>query len=174
MDANPEMPKEFNTLEDFMEAARSITLPGTGFISHMTEKGANNIFLRVDLEDGTYIVKNLVINRWHNNVNSIFNGDNVLDPHKDTMDILDPNVGSYPNAFVIVKQKDLENFLFLMKNMQGTSKEYAQLQKYFVSRSNPKFWEVFDWFQEYFYKIDPIEAGLYDLNRYAKTPWGTY
>lgn len=174
MDAIPEMPQEFNSMEDFMQAARSITLPGTGFISHMTEKGANNILLRIDLEDGSHIVKNLVINRWHNNVNSIFNGDEVLDSQKDTMDILEPNVGSYPNAFVIVKQKDVKNFLLLMKNMKGTSAEYAQLQNYFISRSDPKFWEVFDWFQDYFYKIDPIEAGLYDLNRYAKTPWGNH
>lgn len=167
----PEMPKEFKSVEDFQEAARSITLAGTGFISNMTESGANNIFLRVDLDDGTHIVKNLVINRWHNNVNSIFNGENVLDPKKDTMDILEPSVGSYPNAFVVIKQKDLKNFLYLMKYMSGTSEEYAQLQNYFISRSNPKFWEIFDWFQDYFYKIDPIEAGLYDLNRYAKTPW---
>ena len=171
-DPIPTMPKQFQCIKDFQEAVRSITLPGTGFISTMTNKGANNIFLRIDIDDGTYIVKNLIINRWHNNVNSLFNGDEVLDPKKDTMDILDASIGSYPNAFVIVKQKDLKEFLYLMKNMTGTDKEYSKLQTFFISRSDPKFWEVFDWFQEYYYKKSPIDAGLYDLNRYAKTPWG--
>jgi len=171
-DPIPQMPKKFKTVADFQEAARSITLPGTGFITTMTQKNANNIFVRIDLEDGTHIVKNLVINRWHNNVNSLFNGDDVLDPQKDTMDILEPNIGSYPNAFGIIKEKDLEAFLYLMKNMKPTDEDYALLQSFFISRSDPRFWEVFDWFQDYFYEISPIDAGLYDLNRYAKTPWG--
>ncbi|MBN2816315.1 MAG: fatty acid cis/trans isomerase [Campylobacterales bacterium] len=167
----PKMPKEFTTLADFEEGARSITLAGSGFITTMTDKGANNIFVRIDLDDGTYIVKNLVINRWHNNVNSLFNGDEVLDASKDTMDILDASIGSYPNAFAVVKQDKLANFLELMKNMQGSDAEYKELQSFFISRSNPKFWEVYDWFVNYFYTIDPVNAGLYDLNRYAKTPW---
>jgi len=167
----PQMPKDFQTRADFEEASRTLTLPGTGFITTMTQKGANNIFIRIDLDDGTHIVKNLVINRWHNNVNSLFNGNEVLDPNRDTMDIIDASLGSYPNAFGIVKQKDLKKFLLLMKNMRGTDEEYKELQSYFISRSNPKFWNVYDWFVDYFYKIDPINAGLYDLNRYAKTPW---
>ena len=167
----PKLPKTFATQADFIEAARSITLEGSGFITTMTDKGANNIFIRIDLEDGSHLVKNLVINRWHNNVNSIFNGDEVLDANKDTMDILEASVGSYPNAFGIITQEELPAFLELMKSMSGTDEEFKQLQGYFISRSNPKFWEVYDWFVEYFYSIDPINAGLYDLNRYAKTPW---
>jgi len=169
----PKMPKVFQSRADFTQAVRSLTLPGTGFITSMTDSGANNIFLRIDLDDGTHIVKNLIINRWRDNVNSLFNGSEVLDPKKDTLDILDASIGSYPNAFAIVKQKDLKEFLFLMKNMSGTDKEYKRLQYFFISRSNPEFWEIADWFEEYFYKKDPINAGLYDLNRYARTPWET-
>ncbi len=29
-----------------------------------------------------------------------------------------------------------------------------------------RFWETYDWFQEYFNKDEPINAALYDLNRY--------
>ncbi len=168
-----EMPKQFNTRDDFVQAVRSITLPGSGFITTVTDHEANNILLRVDLDDGTFIVKNLIINRWHNNVNSLFNGSDVLDPSKNTMDILDANIGSYPNVFAIVKQKDLEKFLYLMKYMKGEPLEYKELQKYFISRSDKNFWEVFDWFQNYFYQIQPIDAGLYDLNRYARIPWNS-
>jgi len=168
----PIMPKSFKTRADYMEGARCITRPGSGFISRMTDSGANNIFIRIDLSDGTHIVKNLIINRWRDNVSSLFNGKEVLDSSKDTMDILDASIGSYPNVFVIVKGKDFPKFLDLMKNMKGTIDEYHELQKFFISRSDKDFWKYYDWFQDYFYKIQPIEAGLYDLNRYAKTPWG--
>ena len=167
----PKMPKEFHSKADFVEGARSITLPGTGFITSMTDNGANNIFLRIDMEDGSHIVKNLIINRWHDNVNSLFNGDNVLNPAKDTMDIIDERTGSYPNVFVVVKQKDLARFLYLMKYMKGTLEEYKELQHYFISRSDENFWEVFDWFQKNYTENEPIESGMYDLNRYARTPW---
>ncbi len=169
----PKMPKHFKSEADFIEGARSITLPGSGFITFMTDSGANNIFLKVNIPNAAPIVKNLVINRWHDNVNSLFNGANVLDASKDTMDIVDFSVGSYPNAFVVVDFKDLPDFMNLMKNMSGTNAEIKRLKKYFISRSDPEFWKVFDWFNEEFQRRDPINAGLYDLNRYARVPWSS-
>ena len=167
----PQMPQKFEKESDFVEGARSITLAGSGFITFMTDRGANNMFLRINMPDGTYIAKNLVINRWHDNVNSLFNGEDVLDASKDTMDILDFSIGSYPNAFIIVDLADLADFMDLMKNMTGTDSEIKRLKKYFISRSNPHFWEIFDWFNEEFKRRDPINAGMYDLNRYARTIW---
>jgi hypothetical protein len=165
------LPKSYDSLEDYMQAARAITLPGSGFISTMTDRGANNIFLRVDMPDGTYMTKNLVINRWHDNVNSLFGEETTLNPKKDTMDILEESIGSYPNVFVIVKFKDLANFLNLMKNMSGSDADIEQLKKYFISRSDKDFWKVYDWFQKHFNETQDIKSGLYDLNRYARTPW---
>ena len=166
-----EMPKHYDDHDDYREAARAITLAGSGFISFMTDSHANNIFLRIKLKDGSYKTSFIVINRWHDNVSSLFNGSEVLDPSKDTMDILDMSAGSYPNAFVHVDIENLEDFLDLMKNMKGEEKDFVRMKKYFISRSNPKFWEIFDWFQEDLYKKDPLNAGLLDLNRYARTVW---
>jgi len=45
------------------------------------------------------------------------------------------------------------------------------MKKYFISRSDKDFWKIYDWFQKRFYEQEPIKAGLYDLNRYARTPW---
>jgi len=168
---NPTMPKEYKTVEDYMQAARAITLPGSGFISYMTDRGANNIFLRIDMPDGTYVTRNLIINRWHDNVDSLFDEEDRLNPQKDTMDILDKNIGSYPNVFLIVKFKDLKNFLKLMKNTTGSDEDIAEMKKYFVSRSDKRFWKIYDWFQEHLNKEEPVRAGLYDLNRYARRPW---
>ena len=171
MDPQPKMPKVYRSVEDYMQAARAISLPGSGFISYMTDRGANNIFLRIDMPDGTFITRNLVINRWHDNVNSLFDEEGRLNPKKDTMDILDQNIGSYPNVFVVVKFEDLADFLDLMKYTSGSSSDIKRMKKYFISRSDKDFWNIYMWFQEHFYEKDPIQAGLYDLNRYARTPW---
>ncbi|MEA1982396.1 MAG: fatty acid cis/trans isomerase, partial [Campylobacterota bacterium] len=167
----PQMPKEFHSYKDYQQAARSITMAGSGFITYMTDKYANNIFLRIKLQDGSYKTSYLIINRWHDNVSSLFNGDEVLDSSKDTMDILNISAGSYPNVFVDVDIENLEDFLDLMKNMKGQESDFVRLKKYFISRSNPKFWEIFDWFGAHEYRVDPLNAGLLDLNRYARTVW---
>ena len=167
------LPESFEGVEDYIQAARAVSLPGSGFVRFMTDRGANNMLLRINMPDGSYITKDLVINRWHDNVNSLFLEDANLDPTKDTMDILDRFVGSYPNVFIVIDFKDLAHFIELMKNMRGTDAETAQLKKYFISRSDPKFWEYYDWFQKEFDKQQGIEAGLYDLNRYARLPWSS-
>jgi len=172
-ESKPPMPKVLDGYDKFFQAARSITAPGDGFITYMTDSGANNLFIRIALNDGSFIVKNLVINRWHDNVNSLFAGSSFLDASKDTMDILDFSVGSYPNAFILVEEDDLEDFLKLMKSMDGKDEDIVKLKKYFVSRSNKDFWKVFDWFSKRYKEKFPIESGLYDLNRYARTSWGS-
>jgi len=167
----PKMPKVLKTTADYITAARASSLAGSGFISHMTDRGANNIFLRIDMPDGTFITKNLVINRWHDNVNALFNEESRLNSKKDTMDILDRSIGSYPNVFVVVKFENLADFLDVMKNMNGSDTDITRLKKYFISRSDKDFWKVYEWFQAHFDKEEPIRSGLYDLNRYARSPW---
>ena len=58
------MPKSYKSAADYIQAARSITLPGSGFVRFMTDKGANNLLLRIDMPDGSHIAKELVINRY--------------------------------------------------------------------------------------------------------------
>ena len=165
------LPKHYNSMQNYMQAAKAVSVAGSGFISHMTDRGANNIYLRIDMPDGTFYRKSLIINRWHDNVNSLFNEESTLNATKDTMDILDGSIGSYPNVFVIVKYKDLADFLQLMKEYDGTPQNLQKLKKYFISRSDKDFWKIYDWFQKDFTTTEPLKAGLYDLNRYARTPW---
>ena len=126
----PKIPKKLKTMQEFIQAARATSLAGSGFISTMTDSGANNIFLRIDMPDG-----------------------------------------SYPNVFVVVKFKDLPDFIDLMKHSKATDSDIKRMKKYFISRSDKDFWKIYDWFQADFYKKEPLKGGLYDLNRYARTPW---
>jgi len=169
-DKPPKMPKEFKTLEDIRDGARSLTAPGTGFISHVTDNGVNTMMVRVELDNGSSGIFTLVINRWHDNVNSLFNGEQV-DPEKDTIDFVKGYVGSYPNMFAQVHYKNLPDFFDLLNNFDGSDEYEAKIAKYFVGRDDENFWETFDWFQNDFNKSDPLNAGLYDLNRYFRYGW---
>ena len=170
-DAPIVMPKEFKTMKDYMQAMRSITRSGNNFVRFVTDHKANLIFVRVAMPDGSYRVKYLVINRWHDNVSSMFFEEGTLNPKKDTMDILDESIGSYPNAFALIDFKDLGDFLALMKNYDGSELQSNRLKKYFISRSDNRFWNVYDWFQNHYDKKEPVRAGLYDLNRYSSKVW---
>jgi len=160
------MPKHFKSVEDIKNAARSLTAPGTGFIRLATGDDINTMFVRVVMPNGNDFVYTIVVNRWHDNVNSLFGEEDRLDSSKDTIDFIPGTVGSYPNAFFIVPYEELADYFDVLKNFDGSKKYIDKLSKYYISRSDKKFWETFDWFQNRFNKKHPITSGLYDLNRY--------
>ncbi len=167
----PKMPKAFKTHADFEKGARSLTASGTGFLKYAVDRGANLLHLRIILPGGKSEVNTLVINRWHDNVNSIFGEENRLNSAKDTIDFVPGSIGSYPNMFGIIYYKDLPDFFDLIANFDNSARYTRKFEKYFVSRSDKKFWETFDWFQAHFDRADPLQAGLYDLNRYFRKAW---
>ena len=166
----PAMPKEFKTEDDLKDGFRSLTAPGTGFITYITDNHINIALLRIIMPDKSDLVGSIIINRWHDNVNSMFNGEQS-NPKKDTIDFAKGYIGSYPNLFAKVNYKDLPEFFDVLKNFDGSMKYKLKFQKYFISRDDPKFWETFDWFQDDFNKSDPVNAGLFDLNRYYDRGW---
>ncbi len=167
----PKMPKTFSRLSDFEQAVRSLTAPGTGFLRYVTDHGINTIHIRLNLPNNRTEVSTMVINRWHDNVNSIFGEENRLNSAKDTIDFIPGSVGSYPNMFAVIHYKDLPDFFDLVENFDGSEKDIKRFKRYFISRADKDFWKTFDWFQDHFNKADPLNAGLYDLNRYYRKVW---
>ncbi len=76
--------------------------------------------------------------------------------------------GSYPNYFIDIHQDDLPDFFDILANLDETNKEETQkrFDKYGINRAEKDFWEHYDWFQERFNKDQPVQSGLFDLNRY--------
>ncbi len=167
----PPMPKAFESIEDLQNGARSMTACGTGFIKHVVDSGANIMHLRVIMPEGEDLVRTLVVNRWHGNVNSLFSEEDTLDSSKDTIDIVEGSIGSYPNVFGVVHYQDLPDFFDLMVNYKENEYYLHKFKKYFISRADKDFWKTFDWFQNRFNEQDPLQAGLYDLNRYYRKAW---
>ena len=108
----------------------------------------------------------IVINRWHDNVNSMFGERSRLDPSKDTIDFIEGSVGSYPNLFMVVEAEDIPDLFDMLENFDGSEEYMAKIWKYGVNRADEPFWSTYDWFQERLDEADPLRAGLYDLNRY--------
>jgi hypothetical protein len=122
----------------------------------------NLIYIRFELKSED-LIYSVVINRWHDNVAFLFDEDERLDKTKDSINIIEGFIGSYPNYFVVVKHKDISEFFHLLKNYTNDENE---LSKFFIRRDDKRFWETYDWFQTKFNESNPIEAGLFDLNRY--------
>ena len=161
----PPMPERFDTREDIMNGFRALTAPGTGFIKRNNEFGINLLLVRVR-EGKKNHVFTIVVNRWHDNVNSMFGEEKRLDPSKDTIDFIEGSVGSYPNYFFDLELADVPDFFDMLENYDDSPEYAAKIHRYGVNRSDPHFWEVFDWFQAWLDRRDPVRAGLYDLSRY--------
>ena len=162
------MPTSFTTREDTLNGFRALTAPGTGFIRELNDSQANVLFVRVRDYRGADRFFTIVINRWHDNVNSMLREDQTLDPSKDTIDFLPGSIGSYPNYFLDVAAEDVPDLFDLLENYDGSEKYRAKLDKYGIDRAEDGFWAAYDWFQQQLDDADPVRAGLYDLNRYYR------
>ena len=162
----PPMPTSFATREAVMEGFRALTAEGTGFIKHVTGSGANVLFLRVEDYSGIERFVSIVINRWHDNVSSLLFEERRLDASKDTISFLPGPIGSYPNYFLDVRAEDIPQFFDMLDNFDGSPEYVEKFERFGVNRADPRFWELYDWFQAKAYETDPIRAGLFDLNRY--------
>ncbi len=41
-----------------------------------------------------------------------------------------------------------------------------RLVRYGINRSDERFWDTYDWFQQRLQEEEPVRGGLFDLNRY--------
>lgn len=163
----PPLPKQYESIEDFITGFVAVSAPGVSFFRHVADHNANLAWVRITnipgREDETISV---VVDRWHDNVRTLFLEDEYLHPAKDRADFLEGFIGSYPNYFFVVDASDLPDF-FEILNSFDNSEEYVQrLSKYGVNRAEDNFWDVYDWFQTEFDTFQKEDRGIVDLNRY--------
>ncbi len=164
----PQLPDQYVTLEDYLQAFRAVSKPGTEFFDFVNDFNANVVYIRIRKNDGTDVVVSMVINRWHDNVAFLFREESALDTRKDNADFIPGFLGSYPNYFIDINQDDLPEFFDLMANLNKLDEKevHRRFVKYGVNRSKKDFWSYYDWFQARFEKEQPVQSGLFDLNRY--------
>jgi hypothetical protein len=165
-DEKTPMPKTFDSQQDILNGFRALNAPGTGFIRHVTSTEVNVLYVRVRGDEGPFRFFSIVINRWHDNVNSLFGEQKRLNPAKDTIDFVPGSVGAYPNYFLVLDKSELPELIDLLQNFDESPGYKAKLDKFGINRMEPEFWPAYDWFQQQLNESDPVRAGLYDLNRY--------
>ena len=74
-------------------------------------------------------------------------------------------IGAYPNAFYVVEESGIANFVNIVSSLQSEEDYAALLDVYGIRRTNPDFWRYSDAFQLAYWKKSPLESGLLDYNR---------
>ena len=163
----PELPKKYTSPDDYLRALRALSRPGISFLTLVNDHNSNLAYLRIRLQNGKDAVGSIVVNRWHDNVAFLLGEDAKLDASKDSVDFIRGLIGSYPNYFFDVLEKDLPDFFDLLEHFTGSPKDQELLAKYGVNRADDRFWDTYDWFQQRFNEDEPVRSGLFDLNRYS-------
>lgn len=166
-DEYPTMPDKYETSDDYLRALRSLSRPGTPFVALVNDFGANLAHMRVRLNSGKDFTLTIVANRWHDNVGFLLTEGKRLNSAKDSLNFIPGLIGSYPNFFIDVTENDVPDFLNLLSHYTGSPEDEQRLLKYGIRRSDPRFWDTFDWFQQHLLAEDPVRGGLLDLNRYS-------
>ena len=141
------------------------------FIQTFPEERLDLMFIRIRMKDGKHLTYSLVKNKARLNVDTLFNEDGTRNPNQDTFNVFKGFVGSYPNLYFDIAVGDIKDFFNTLINIKlGDNSFYELVDKYGVRRLDKNFWEISDWFNDEYYRLEPSKAGLFDLNRYANIP----
>ncbi len=128
-------------------------------------------FVRVNLDDnGHALVYSIVRNKAYKNVVSLLSDERereMSDIERDTVTVVDWLVGSYPNFFFSVDLEDIEDFAAHCAAIDSEQSFESFVVEYGVRRTDPRFWDMADWFQQQYAIQRPLFSGLYDLSRYS-------
>jgi hypothetical protein len=122
------------------------------------------VFVEIASQPGkTYVT--LVRNDAHLNITSLLDEKKYRAPQEDTMSVVPGFLGSYPNAFLVVDETDLEKMVSAISAMRAEEDYERLLDAYGVRRTNPNFWKHSDAFHAAYKQEAPVEYGLFDLSR---------
>jgi hypothetical protein len=123
-------------------------------------------FLKVIGTNGQEQVYTLVHNDGYSNNAQIFKEAQRRIPQEDYLTVASGFIGSYPNVFFQVPETELGSFVSALESMRSEA-DYANLVSRFgVRRTQNTFWPMADALHANYRQHYPVEAGLFDLNRY--------
>jgi hypothetical protein len=110
----------------------------------------------------------LVRNKAHTNVAFLLEEEKRRERDKDTLTAYRGLLGSYPNFMFNVPLEQIGSFTADLHAVRTREQFIELVGHYGLSRTHPEIWTNFQWFVDYMRRVSPIEAGVYDLNRYKK------
>ncbi len=111
-------------------------------------------------------VYSLIRNRYHSNVAFLFGESLRYKPENDSITVYPGIAGSYPNFIFDI---DSEQFASFEKALVAATSEKQfdeVVAKWGIRRTNPQFWTVFHDFTTWQRELSPVDAGIFDANRY--------
>ncbi|WP_254442406.1 fatty acid cis/trans isomerase [Ruegeria arenilitoris] len=122
--------------------------------------------LVVEQDGGAAELFTLAYDKAHSNVAFLFEEKARRLPAEDKVTIIPGLIGSYPNFYFHVRQNQLAPFITALKSVISQSDYMALVAEYGVRRTSPEFWALSDRIYAMFLDQKPIQAGVFDLNRY--------
>lgn len=126
-------------------------------------------FVRIkDVNDeGLELTYSLVLNKGYKNVTSIFQDDeDRRDRDSDTLSVVKGIIGAYPNFFFVVSRHHADEFVNMASTIEDRDDYERFVARFGIRRTNPKFWALSDWFNDTYAVAEPLDSGIFDLNRY--------
>ncbi len=128
-------------------------------------------FVRVKLggrpEDD--LAYSLISNKAYKSVSSMFEAETLFDRRDfafDTQTVVPWLEGVYPNFFYVVELKDIDDFVHRYQGIENREQYEIFVARYGIRRTDDRFWETSDWFNQYARRTQPVLSGIFDLNRY--------
>jgi hypothetical protein len=123
-------------------------------------------FMRLESPGQPVLNFSLLRNTSHLNNTRLLTEEKALVPEENTLDVVPGFATAYPNVFFRVERKDLAEFTRQIAELNSQADFVDFAERFGVRRTSPNFWEISDSIFVDYKKSRPIEAGLFDLNRY--------
>jgi hypothetical protein len=110
----------------------------------------------------------LIRNKAYKTISSLHdsNDDDRRDTQSDTLTIMKGLQGSYPNFFFDIELAQADEFADRYAKIKNRKDYEIFVDRFGIRRTHTDFWQISDWFQNYYAQQNPVTSGLFDLNRY--------
>src|SRR5690554_3757910 len=130
-------------------------------LKHLPE----NTFLRVTRK-GERTLYTMIRNRHHTNVAFLMGEKRRHKPKNDTLTLYPGIIGSYPNFIFSVEANEIEWFVEALTEAESKKDFEEVVLKWGIRRTHPGFWEILADITAWHKAQDPLQAGIFDINRY--------
>lgn len=120
---------------------------------------------RTGAEARQHQIYTLLHDNGFSNIASLFNQQSRRLPDEDALTVARGLIGAYPNAFYLVEQSALPEFIAAVAGLTSEADYRKLADRFAVRRTSQDFWPHSDGVHEAYRRIDPIGAGSLDYNR---------
>jgi len=160
--SRPGAPAAIQQAEQSLSRLASRPAGGLKVIDQMPEA----TMLRVDDGQGHRVIYSVLRNRAHSNVAFLLGEAHRYQPELDTLTVFPGVMSSYPNFMFSVPAAEVPTFVDQMMAVKDAASFEKIVDHWGIRRSHPQFWFYFHDLTKYVEETNPVNAGVFDMNRY--------